>query len=284
MFRSVVLALVFAVAALGAFGQENVDPENPPPSAQAAILPGASYTVATIRPSNPDETSQGVETRADGAFHAISVDLKRVVCGAYGAMPFECEGGPAWFESDLFDVDAKPDAATQAQLSKLDPTQRHKVEQSMLQALLIDRLKLRVHWETKVMPAFALEVTEGGSKLKEARAGDAYANGLRAEDGQPLGAGSFGKRNGEVVAQGVSMDGLARLLSRTVFQAVLNETGLKGNYDFKLRYVSDELATNTSDAPSLTSALRDQLGLKLESKQAEVRVLVIDHVEPPPED
>jgi uncharacterized protein (TIGR03435 family) len=78
------------------------------------------------------------------------------------------------------------------------------------------------------------------------------------------------------------MDDLAAQLTGTIDHVVTNKTGLTGAYDFTVRY-TDELSAADSSAPSIYTALQDQLGLKLESSKGPVQVLVIDHVERPSE-
>jgi uncharacterized protein (TIGR03435 family) len=154
------------------------------------------------------------------------------------------------------------------------------VQDQMTLALLADRLKLKVHEESKELPIFALVISNGGSKLHEAKTGDLYPNGIRGADGQDLGAGSTSIGNGRLIAQGISMDRLAEQLTDELEHTVQNRTGLNGVYDFTLRYADDNTAVNSS-APSIFTAIQEQLGLKLESTKAPVQVLVVDHVERP---
>ena len=200
------------------------------------------YDVATIKPHNPS-LNISFGSLPNGGFISTGMSLKNLVCGAYNKKDFQCLGGPAWLDSDRYDVEAKPDSALSDQLLKLSPEQRWKVQGLMKQALLEDRIKLKVHHETRVLPIFALVVAKGGLKMQEGKAGDNY--------------------------------------SKEVGHIVQNKTGLTGVYDFTLRY-SDDLATGAdSSVPSIFTALQEQLGLKLENAKAPVDVIVIDHVERP---
>jgi uncharacterized protein (TIGR03435 family) len=196
-------------------------------------------------------------------------------------MLFQCLGGPAWIESDPYDIEAKPDETTTEQLLKLTPKQRWPVEQRMQQALFADRLKLKVHFETREMPIFALVVAKGGLRMHEAKPGDTYANGLKGGDGKAFGGGSYMVGNGKMTAQGISMDSLAANLAGTTGHIVSNKTGLTGVYDFTLQYADSDPPPPDSTAPSIYTAIEEQLGLKLESSKGPVQVLVIDHVERP---
>ena len=107
------------------------------------LLPGAVYDVATIKPSDPNAMGGGVGMDPNGGFYTKNQSLKNAVCNAYEVMGFQCLGGPAWLESDKYDIEAKPDGATTEQLLKLSWKQRWPVQQRMQQALLADRLKLK---------------------------------------------------------------------------------------------------------------------------------------------
>lgn len=136
----------------------------------------------------------------------------------------------------------------------------------MLQHLLEDRFKLVVHRETKEMKAQALVVAKGGPKFQENQDRAAYFM-------ERTGASKFTFRN-------VPITLFANALSAWVDDTVVDQTGLKGNYDFELS-VRLERTQNPQDpnAPSVYTALQEQLGLKLESRRGPVQMLVIDHIE-----
>jgi uncharacterized protein (TIGR03435 family) len=83
---------------------------------------------------------------------------------------------------------------------------------------------------------------------------------------------------------GISMAGLARSISGAAGRVVVDKTGLDGIYEFTLRYSTQPLGGSPDDAPSIFTALQEQLGLKLESTKGPVEILVIDQVERPTED
>jgi uncharacterized protein (TIGR03435 family) len=279
--RLICVAALISVAVSGALAQGNAAASAADAKAAEVLLPGATYDVATIKQTSPNAQGGGVGMRPNGSFYTKNQSLKNIVCGAYDVMLFQCVGGPAWFESDQYDIEAKPDSATQEQLQTLGMKQRVQVYQRMQQALFADRLKLKVHYETREMPIFALVVAKGGLKMHESKEGDTYANGLKGSDGKAFGRGAFMVGNGKMTAQGMSMDALAGQLAATTSHIVSNKTGLTGVYDFTLKY-SDDMATGAdSAAPSIYTALQEQLGLKLEPTKGPVDVLVIDHVERP---
>jgi uncharacterized protein (TIGR03435 family) len=170
-------------------------------------------------------------------------------------------GGPDWLMmgSDRFNIEAKaenPATATRTQLLQ------------MLQALLAERFQLKFHRESVDRPGFALLVAKGGPKLVESKAEETAtsfgAGVLKPMPGQPI----------ALTARKYSMAGLARLLSLLGPGPVVDKTGLDGVYDFKLSW--DEGA-----GPSLSTAIREQLGLRFESQKVPVSLFIVDSAQKP---
>lgn len=271
-----------AFAAPAIFAQATAGPQPAPtPTQTGAPTQPLAFDVVSIKPHNP---AGGISFRPlpDGGFIAKGTILKDVACEAYDVLPSACLGGPAWFTSDRFDIEAKPDGAVAEHLRSLTPEQWKKVRDRMIQALFADRLKLKFHQETRELPIFALVVSKGGLKVHEAKAGDTYPKGIKGTDGQSLGSGSTSVGNGKLTAQGISMDRLAEQLTDELGHIVQDHTGLSGVYDFTLHYSDDDTSADSA-APSIFTAIQEQLGLKLESTKSPVSVLVIDHVEKPSE-
>ena len=158
--------------------------------------------------------------------------------------------------------------------------------------------------ETKELPVYALVVAKDGPKLHEAKPGDTYPNGIKGPDGtrdtpgtglMRMGRGPANRSRG---SHGVPW---CIMLSEQLGRTVLDQTGLKGNYDFTLQWTPDQSqaampmgpeggkpgADNApppeSSGPSIFTAIQEQLGLKLESTKGPVEFLVIDHIERPSE-
>ncbi len=87
---------------------------------------------------------------------------------------------------------------------------------------------------------------------------------------------------GEVLAGGLTMDVFARNLGPGAGRVVFDRTGLEGYYDLTLKFSRDQDPANP-DAPSIFTALQEQLGLKLEPGRAPLQTLVIEHIERPSE-
>ena len=94
---------------------------------------------------------------------------------------------------------------------------------------------------TKELPVYALVVAKNGPKLQEAKPGDTYPNGIKGPDGRALGHGGMMRMGpGQLTGQGVPMTFLVQQLSQQLGRTVLDQTGLKGNYDFTLKWTPDQ--------------------------------------------
>ena len=138
----------------------------------------------------------------------------------------------------------------------------------MLQALLAERFQLKVHRETKEMPVFALVAGKNGPKLSDP---DPSKPGMR----------TTGNATGlHITAWQSTMQQLADQLSNTAGRPVLDKTGLAGAYAYKLDFNPD-VAAPDSGIPTMSTAVQDQLGLRLEPQKAPIEILVIDSAEKP---
>jgi uncharacterized protein (TIGR03435 family) len=161
----------------------------------------------------------------------------------------------------------------------------------MIQVLLTDRFHLRVHWEAKEVPIYSLVVTKDGPKLHKSSGGESG----RVSPRIPSQAAGSEVSSGHLIFEHESTSDFAWALSKMAGigdRVVIDNTGLNGFYDFELIFALDRapaVVTDTSElpasseAPSIFSALQQELGLKLESRRAAVRFLVIDHIQRPSE-
>jgi len=159
----------------------------------------------------------------------------------------------------------------------------------MLQSLLADRFKMRAHRVTTEADGYALLIGRRGLKIKEAKP-TAEPPGMPdwIKDASPtvkaesfissimLEAGVIG-----VIGRNVSMSQLAETLQRSLGMPVWDRTGLAGNYYFAFRYMRDLATDLEADAPALTTALQESLGLRLERQNGPVETLQIDYVQEP---
>ncbi len=183
-------------------------------------------------------------------------------------------GGPDWLHQDIdqFEIQAKIDDTQFAAMQKMTPAQQREQIALMEQSLLADRFKLKVHFETRELPIYTLVTAKGGPKLAPAK------------EGEPTRLSAL---NGQLTATAVTIDQFAHspfLFPATHGQQVIDQTGLKGAYDFTLNFSPEQNATADATAetdPPMFTAIQQQLGLKLVPSKGPVDVIVIDHIEQP---
>ena len=207
--------------------------------------------------------------------NAEHVSLNELVAFAYNLRDVQLSGGPAWADrshatlrdAELYQVTAKDSS---------DPPPPTEVFRQMLQTLLAERFRLKVHHAQKDLPVYNLVVKKGGPKLKKSPA-DAEFSSVSS---------SKGKFGVQVVTTKVTMQKLVDTLSLYAGRPVFDKTGLLASYDFTLEFVPERVAAAAgaaADGPSLFTAIPEQLGLKLESAMAPFDVVVIDHADKPSE-
>jgi uncharacterized protein (TIGR03435 family) len=223
--------------------------------AQTAQKP--KFEVVSIKKSALSPNGSQVSSTGN-RFRAVNATVMTLILNGYPVHSFQIVGGPSWISTDGFDIEA----VSQGPLTQESVTQ-------MLQALLKDRFTLQVHQDMRDMPIYRLVVAKDGPKVHAAK---------EDERTRVSGAGR-GRMNFQRVPLSTVADNLSNILDRPV----LDHTALSGNYSFNLEWTPDGLANTDSNAPSLVTALEEQLGLKLESSKGPVEVLVIDSVSKPAE-
>jgi uncharacterized protein (TIGR03435 family) len=259
---------------------------------------GPAFQVASIkRNSSAGPRGMTVRPQPGGRLIAGNAPLMLLIQNAYAVQAYQVVGGPAWINSDGYDVEAKPEGNTDRKQMWL-----------MLETLLADRFKLALHRETRELPVYALTAAKGGPKLPPPKAGGCMALPPDAPTPPPPPPGSGRVYCGHVPlsmsAAGLRMEGsrvpmaeFIRTLAMVLGRPVLNETGFSGEFDFHLDFTPDEATMGLPgygpgdpggprlptdpDRPNIFAALQEQLGLKLASAKGPVEVLVIDHVERP---
>jgi uncharacterized protein (TIGR03435 family) len=292
------LTLFAIVAAPPVFGLMNA-PRVRAQSPQTTGAPLPSFEVASIKPNRSGDMRFFI-SMAPGRFTATGATTKFLIEDAYDVKDFQVSGGPSWINSERYDIEAKEPDSVVEELPKLPPEQRRKVLRSMVQSLLADRFKLKLTRGTKEMPVYALVVAKNGPKLQEAKPVDTQADAPSGPGGHPH-LPMMRMSPGELTGQGVALSFLASALSQQLGRTVLDQTGLKGNYDFTLKWTPeqgegmmlggpggggpppDSAPPPDTSGPSIFTAIQEQLGLKLETTKGPVEVLVIDHVEKPSE-
>ena len=287
----VLLAAIVFCCVSRSFAQQQMPIFTDPPSKKtdsSVKLP--EYEVASVRENKSDAHMMRMMTNSDG-FSGTNLSLQSLIADAYGIKQDLISGGPGWVESNGFDVDAKVAGTDIEQLKKLTGRERA----SMLQPILAERFKLKVHIETKELPIYELVVMKSGVKVKEAAPDPPSADPVHTlpekdqKDGPtPRHNGMMRMGPGEFTGFGLPMTSLANELSYVVHHTVLDKTGLTGKYDVNLtwapdRDTSDPLAAAADTAPSFFTAFEEELGLKLQPGKDPVDTLVIDQIEQPSE-
>ena len=246
----------------------------------AAAPPAPAFDVASIRQNitSTDGHHHIYNDHSESHFRTVNVSLEDLVQYAYGLPKTQILGGTAWFDSTTFDIDAKSDAAVDAQLKGLPDDEARKRKMLMVQALLADRFQFKAHQETRELPVYALVVAKGGPAFKPSD-----ANGTTVS----ITTGS-GINRIHVQGSDNTIDLLARELAQQLGRVVVDKTGIDARYDITLRWTPDDRpapllngAPDPSAPPGIFTAIQEQLGLKLESTKGPVPVLVIDHIAMP---
>lgn len=262
------------------------------PAQSAADTGQFRFEVAAVRTNNSGEARTSGGFQPGGRYRVSNYTLRALIAAAYVRPQvnpdFLIAGGPRWIDTDHFDVEAKaggdfppgPDGPS-------SPRRR------MLQALLADRLQLKVHHELRQGPTYALVLAKDdrnlGPQLHLSSADCAVTPAApRQACSARIGPGSF-------AAVGTTMAQFVSLLPRFVDRVVTDSTGLTGRFDMELHWTplpgewvappspGVQRGLPAADGPSLFTALQEQLGLKLRGQTGPVDTLVIDSVEKPSE-
>lgn len=235
----------------------------------------ATFEVASVK-ANKTGANQ-VTVNWQGGVTMINVPLRAIVQFAYGInTPSRIIGYPDWTNVERFDILAKP-ATEGATVEQMRP---------MLQALLAERFKMVARLEKRELQSYALVKARTDGKLgPNIKPAEKPCVGPRGE--APLGIQCVqGGPGGGTRAIGIPIAQLAPMLSLVVGRPVVDRTGMTGNYDLELRFSGEPVAGGPPpdpSAPSIFTALQEQLGLKLDAERELVEVLVVDRIERPTE-
>jgi uncharacterized protein (TIGR03435 family) len=245
---------------------------------------GAALILVGVAPAQSTDTPTGFEA-ADVHASAASVlfgspfSVRRgrvelhgstmvdLISTAYKVDRDKVVGGPPWLDADRFEVIAKTDPAVSQDAARI-----------LLRALLADRFKLAVHNEDKPLPVFAL-LPGKKVQLKES-SGEGPADCQRGNDDRYL----------TFVCHNMTIAGLAELLPQTApgyfNHPVVDKTGLKGAYDFTLKWTGRGGlgAGGDTDSPpiNLFDFFDKQMGIKVEPQTQPMPTVVVDHVNQKP--
>jgi uncharacterized protein (TIGR03435 family) len=270
--------------------------------AQSPATP-PKFETASVKPCRggaADGRSGGGSGPSPGRLRLSCQDTFHFISGAYvlfangrlnSASTVRISGGPPWINSDLYEINAKAEG----------PASWAMMNGPLLQAVLEDRFKLKIHRETREVPVYALTVAKGGPKLKPFKEGSCIPLDLDNPPGPPASGQPLpnlcgmlrGTNNGFDVNR-VTMTDFCQNLSGGLDRGVIDRTGITGRFDIHLDLSLADLGYPVSrqDDPSAPASSPDpeaifsavnsaiqKLGLKLESAKGPGEFLVIDHVE-----
>ena len=277
----VIAALLVLFSAIPAFTQR---PETDLPA----------FEVATVRENTSGEARSRIEV-VNARFSAINMTLRELVSIVYPTEggrfrhASQLVGGPGWFNSARFDIIARAEGfkgdTNRPGVTATD-AERESVERVrlMMRRLLAERFKLRLRTEMRQTPIYELVMLKPGGQLgadMKRSPTDCMAEWKKQgmPDARSLACGSIQGARGRMTGHAAEIGPLVRDLYDWAGRVVVDRTGLTGRFDFTLNF-APEGSTDT-DAPSIFTALQEQLGLKLQPARGPVEVLVVDFVERP---
>ena len=256
-YRALAVPLVAAILAA-----------QPPQFDAASVQPNATGR----GPLNTVELNLGrsvVRASRGGRFRVSGVPVTLLIQVAYGMRDFQIAGTPSWANSDLYDISAKTQG--NATFEQMQP---------MVGSLLTDRFQLKFHRETRSMPVYELVAATGGLKIATPTGGTCvtFNPDIPPLPGLANICGVVRSANGRIEGYGVPMLKLIELLTDRFDRTIVDKTGFTQTFDFDLNFTSDEL---NSPGTSISAALEERLGLRLQPAKGPVEVLVVDHLERP---
>ncbi len=262
------------------------------PTAPAKDHP--AFAAASVKPNKSGSPVLGITPQPGGRFMATNMSVGQLLRSAYGIPMFRLVGGPDWVESERFDVVAT--AGYNATFSEM---------RLMMQTLLAERFKMKIHAETQEQPAFELVTARRdgrlGANLRRSDVdctGKDWPNALLGS--APPQCGFIGpdpeipisSGRSRFAVRGTSMEALSQFLQGAGGRYVFNRTGLSGYFDGEFDFTAemgppappDRPDLNRANLPSIFTVVQEQLGLKLDATRGPVEVLVIDSVDRPTPD
>lgn len=266
-----------------------------------AAGPLPSFEVATIRPFQPGQALPAFDRSPSVMIHGGSI--KQLIGVAYNLPTLsvaQIVGAPDWAAKDQYLVQGKIDDSMNAKMQKMSPAQSLQQRELLLQSLLADRMKLKIHFETRELPMYALVVAKGGPKLHPS---EEMPDSTDTVLPPPLAPGTTPSLDGlhkgffaflkeatfEMQAKALTLDELAEMLQRQPDaggRLIVNQTGITGFYDCTMKWAqqlptSERTTLPDSDEPPFFTAITEQLGLRLVPTKGPAEVIVIDHIEKP---
>jgi uncharacterized protein (TIGR03435 family) len=232
-----------------------------------------AYDVASVRPTNSNAAILlGFYLYPSGRVTWGGQTVRDLLSYAFNLPPAQIMGGPPWINDKRFDIHALTPVSYQEQQSDLivNPS---KIQRLMLQSLLRERFKVKVHHDFQTRLVFILKVKKHSSSLSPTAHpnGDPHGGILTQVDGAVT---------GQAFGDNITMAFLAEDISERLAYPVIDETGLRGGFDFKL----PEVESDNHDMLRGVDLVLDRLGLMLEKGKRPVDSLAVERVDVPTPD
>ena len=244
MTKTLTLAALLALSAMHGHCQDLAKP--------------LAFEVASITPCPPGTPAPPMEhagmaefTSPGGRFRASATTVKFLLEWAYGIQPSQHSGGPPGSIPTVTISWPRPKATRLTTQMKL-----------MLQTLLAERFKLKLHHESKELSAYVISLGKTAPKLFPPKDDETHALRIAPQMGADQKPVSY-----RVIATRYTLTAVDRYIRAADGSLVVNQTGLNGEYDFTLDLTPDESRPNPLDPTLLMTAMREQLGLTLKSQK-----------------
>jgi uncharacterized protein (TIGR03435 family) len=254
-----------------------------------SIMPAQEFAAATVKVNRSGARQRSIGFEPGGRFLARNMPVRFAIGRAYGegtALPlYLFEGGPAWIESEAYDIEAVPAPGA---LGTLDERGQRDALLAMLRALLADRFKLRAHWEPRERAVYLLVRSRDdgrlGPRLTPARGDECRSPSAPSISAALPTCGAGPMDQGVLTGYGMTLRDIARTLQFYLERPVIDRTALSDRFTFRLQFALELPGSGVVGDTSIFAALPEQLGLKVTSDRQPVDVLIIDAIDRPQAD
>lgn len=248
--------------------------------------PTLTFDVVSIRLAPPPDANFHVAVSSpphSSRFEATNFPLKALLQIAYG-FDAPIVGAPDWTANTFYNIQCRSDEEADAKLAKITDNEVRLEKRNAIRVMLAERLGLRTHLETRNTAIFNLLVAKGGVKMQLVPPPPPPTDGSAPPAPPPADVQAHGSMHGlEFVGKNSSLRAMTGALSSMLQAPVVDKTGLTGVYNYTLQFGRDWSAKDPDGWPDLTTAIQEQLGLKLEAVHESVPNLVVDHINKPTE-
>jgi len=262
------LALLGSVATHRASAQQALQRQEPPDEP-------LKFEVVSVRPYRGDTGIGGrISAQPGGRFIVQNMPLRLVLLTAYDIRPYQLVDAPTWVQTERFEITALTGRDEFSSVVQMQP---------LIQALLADRFQLQIAREQRVVQTYALVRVRADALGPQMRSVNTDCTSPERRDfANANSCGTRVREPGTLTGIATESSSLARALDALIGTVVTDETGLRGPFDFTLKWSPDN-STGAADGVPIVTAVQEQLGLKLEPRRTTVEVVVVKRIERPTE-